>query len=82
MCNSCVVHFAIGFDVGGSPSTFELFIIGFGNVGWTIGLCQALAIIVILSLIGGEGKLISVLCPTMWRLDGIAQLFPSSNVFT
>jgi hypothetical protein len=37
---------------------------------------------VILSLIGGEGKLISVLCPTMWRLDGIAQLFPSSNVFT
>jgi hypothetical protein len=26
--------------------------------------------------------LIGVLCPTMWRLDGIAQLFPSSNVFT
>lgn len=81
VCNGCVVHFAIGFDVCGSPSTFGLFVVGLGNVGWIIGLCQALAIIVVLSLIGGEEKLIGVLCPTMWRLDGIAQLFLSSNVF-
>jgi uncharacterized protein YjeT (DUF2065 family) len=77
MCNGRVVRSAIGFDVGGPPST-----IGFGNVGWTIRLCQAPTIIVVLSLVGGEAKLISELCPTMWRLDGITQLFPYSNVST
>ncbi len=33
VCNSCVVHFVIGFDVGGSPSIFGLSAIGLGNVG-------------------------------------------------
>ncbi len=61
--------------------TFGLSIIGLGNVGWTIGLFQALVIIVVLNSIGGKAKLIGVLCPKMWKLDGIAQLFPSSNVF-
>ncbi len=82
MCNGCVVHIVIGFDVGGFPFTFGLFVVRLGNVGWIIGLCWALVITVVLSPIGGEAKLIGVLCPTAWRLDGIAQLFLSSNVST
>ncbi len=31
--NCCVVHYTIGFDVGGLFSKFGLFAIGLGNVG-------------------------------------------------
>jgi hypothetical protein len=81
MCNGCVVCSVIRFDAHGPPFTFGLFVIGLGNVGWTIGLCQAPIITMVLNMVGGEAKLNSALCPTMWKLDGITQLFPSSNVF-
>jgi len=31
-CNGCIVHSAIGFDVGGSFFTFGVFAIGLGNL--------------------------------------------------
>jgi hypothetical protein len=57
--------------------------IGLGNVGWIISFCQAPTITMVLSLVGGKEKLIGKLCPTMWRLDGIAHyslipMFPHS----
>lgn len=33
MCNGCVVHSTIGFDVGGFHFTFGLFVVSIGNVG-------------------------------------------------
>jgi hypothetical protein len=33
VCNGCVVRYVIGFDVGGPPSTFGLFVVGLGNLG-------------------------------------------------
>jgi hypothetical protein len=33
VCNGRVIHFVIGFHVGGSPFTFGLSIVGFRNVG-------------------------------------------------
>jgi hypothetical protein len=80
ICNGCVVRYIIGFDVGGPSFKFGLFTIGLGNLGCTIGLCQALMIIMVLNPIKGKEKLIGVLCLAMWKLEGIAQLFPSSNV--
>ncbi len=72
ICNGCIVHYTIGFYVSGLSFKFGLSTIGLGNVGWTIGLCQALMIIVVLNLIRGKAKLINVLCLTMWKLEGIA----------
>jgi len=33
ICNGCVVHYIIGFDVSGPSSKLGLFVIGLGNVG-------------------------------------------------
>ncbi len=81
VCNGCVVNYAIGFDACGPLITFGLSTIGLGNVGWIIGFCQAPIITVVLNLIEDEAKLNSALCPTMWKSNGIAQLFLFSNVF-